>query len=121
MNLIKKYGITLGIMIGFVIFFLFFFVILNYYDMISRSTLAIFKIILIILSFFIGGFIMGKSSLKKGWFEGLKIGGVMIILLIIINILFLHSFHLKYLLYYLILISSSILGSIIGINKKKQA
>ena len=120
MDLIKKYGKTLIIMLIFILFFLLFSTILNYSNMISRSTLSIFKISISFISFFIGGFIMGTKSNKKGWLEGFKIGSIMVLLLIIINILFIHSFHFKYLLYYIILISSSILGSIIGINKKEQ-
>lgn len=120
MNLIKKYGLTLIVMIGIILFFSFFAVTLNYTNIISRSTLAIFKIMIVVTSFFIGGFIMGKRSNKKGWLTGVKIGSMLTIIFIIFNLLFFHSFQLKYLLYYLILISSSILGSIIGINKKEQ-
>ena len=119
MNLIKKYSITLGIMLSIITFFLFFFVLLNYYDLINQHVLAIFKIILMVTSFFIGGLITGKHSLKKGWFEGFKIGSLGILLFIIINSFFFHEFYLKYFLYYMILIGSSILGSIIGINKKQ--
>lgn len=119
MNLIKKYGSVLAIMSLFVLIFLLFIVILNYTSIINKSALAICKIVAVILSFFLGGFIMGIKSNKKGWLEGFKISGIMILLFIIINLIFIHSFHLKYLLYYLILFSSSIFGSIIGINKKE--
>ncbi len=119
MNLLKKYGSVLGIMGGIILIFLFFIVALNYTSVINKSTLAILKISLTVFSFFLGGFIMGTKSSKKGWLEGFKIGSFMILLFILINIIMIHSFHLKYLLYYFILISSSILGSIIGINKKE--
>ena len=98
MNLIKKYGFTLGIMFGFILFFLFFIVVLNYTSMINKSTLAILKIVTVVISFFIGGFIVGIKSNKKGWFEGFKIGSIMVLLFSLFNILFIHSFHLKYLL-----------------------
>ncbi len=120
MNLVKKYGPILGIMGGIILFFLFFIVVLNYVGLINQSTLAVLKISLTVLCFFTGGLIVGKRSNKKGWLEGLKISGIIILLFIIVNLLFIHSFHLKYFLYYIILIYSSILGSIIGINKKQE-
>lgn len=94
---------------------------LNYFNIINDKVISIFKILIPIISLFIGGFYIGKNSNSKGYFEGLKLGAIFSIFLIIFNFLaFDNSFKLKYLLFYLILIISSILGSMIGINKRKK-
>ena len=70
---------------------------------------------------FVGGFIMGKNSKQKGWLEGLKLGLIVLLILVLMNYLILgQSFEVKNLVYYLILLSSTIFGSMIGINKKTQ-
>ena len=93
---------------------------LSYFNILNDKIVSIIKIIIPILSMLIGGFYIGKKSLKKGFLEGLKLGGIFSILLIIFNYLALdNSFKFKYLLFYIILIITSILGSMIGINKKK--
>ena len=69
------------------------------------------------MALFIGGLYIGRKSMKKGFLEGLKLGIIFSLFLIIFNYLGLgNGFKLKYILYYTILIISSIFGSIIGIN-----
>ena len=95
--------------------------ILNYFNIINDKIISIFKILIPIISLFIGGYYIGKKSNNKGYLEGLKLGLIFSIFLIIFNFLaFDNSFKIKYLLFYLIIISSSILGSMIGINKRKK-
>lgn len=94
---------------------------LNYFDVINQNTSTIIKILIPIISFFIGSFILGKNSNKKGWLEGLKLSSILILLFILLNyIIFKQSFQLKSIIFYITLIISSILGSIIGINKKNK-
>lgn len=92
---------------------------INYFDIFNNTVTTIIKIIIPIIAFFIGGVLIGKKSKKKGWLEGLKLSGFVIILFILINYIgFNESFKLKSLIFYITLIISSILGSVIGINKK---
>ena len=92
---------------------------LNYFDIFNNTIATIIKIIIPILAFFIGGVLIGKKSQKKGWLEGIKLSMFVIILFILISYIgFNESFKLKSLIFYITLIISSILGSIIGINKK---
>lgn len=119
MKYIKNISIIIGIILLFVFIFTLFITTLNYFDLFNKGGTAIFKIIIIVLSYFIGGILIGKKSSKKGWLEGLKLGVILSILLFLFNILGLHNkFDFKLLFYYLILITSSIFGSMIGINKK---
>ena len=95
--------------------------VLSYFNIMNDKITSICKIIISIISLFIGGFYIGKRSIKKGFIEGLKLGLIFSIVLIIFNFLaFDNSFKFKYLLFYLILIISCIFGSMIGINRKKK-
>ena len=67
---------------------------------------------------FISGFIVGKKSNKKGWLEGLKVGLLFFLILILSNILFIKDFSFKIIIYIFILILPSMVGSMIGILKK---
>jgi len=72
-----------------------------------------------VLTLFIIGFSYGKKAEKKGYLEGLKIGGCLIFLMIIINLIFYQTgFSFERIIYYSVLILSSTLGSMMGINKK---
>ena len=94
--------------------------IFNYFDFISNHVLNVLEFILLIITFFIGGFLTGENSPKKGWLEGFKFSLVFIILFIFLNIFIYHNLKISTFLYYLILIISSIFGSMIGIFVKKS-
>jgi putative membrane protein (TIGR04086 family) len=120
MNYLKKLGISILYIISTILILTFLITFLNYFNIINDKIISIFKILIPIISLFIGGFIIGKKSKSKGWLEGIKLGIIFSILLLIFNFLaFSNSFKLKYLLFYLIIIISSIFGSMIGINRKK--
>lgn len=94
--------------------------ILSYFNIINDKVVSIFKILIPIISILIGSIYIGKHSKKKGFLEGLKLGVIFSLFLIIFNIfVFNNFFKLKYLLFYTIIIITSILGSMIGINSKK--
>ena len=121
MNYIKNLGISFLWVICFFLGLTFIITFFNYFNILGDKILEIFKILIPILSIFIGGFKFGKTSKNKGWLEGLKLGLVFIIFIIIFNFLALdREFQLKNILFYIILISSCMLGSMIGINKKKS-
>ena len=93
--------------------------ILNYFNIISNTIINILKIISIIIPMFIGGMYIGKNSTSKGYIEGLKIGGITLIILFMLNYLgFNNSFHLSSIIFYLIVLISLVFGSVFGINKK---
>lgn len=70
-------------------------------------------------AFFIFGLKNGKKAMNKGYLAGLKIGLLFIGILILISIFSQKSiFNLTTLVYYIILILSSIFGGSLGINKK---
>ena len=94
---------------------------LSYTNIISDKIIPIIQILISIISYFIGGISIGKKTSKKRYIEGLKLGVIFSILLIIFNLLILkNTFEVKYLLYYFILIFSSTLASMICIEKKNN-
>lgn len=91
----------------------------NYFNLLPAKIISILKLILSLTSMFISSYKLGKQSEKKGYIEGLKLGSI-IILIFLILVIILDKFTLKSLLYYLILLLTSILSSMIGINRKKS-
>lgn len=91
----------------------------NYFNLLSPSLISKLKIILPISAIFISSFVLGTKSSKLGYLEGIKLGVIIVLIFIIISVLA-KSFLVKSLVYYLILLLTSILGAMIGINKKKK-
>lgn len=121
MNYFKNLGLSfIFVIISFLVLTLLM-TLFSYFNILKDGGVAICKIIIPILSLFIGGFLLGKKVSKKGWLEGIKIGLLCLIFMIIFNYLaYSFTFDVKNLLYYSILMISSIFGSMIGINFKKN-
>lgn len=94
--------------------------IFSYFNIINGKFVSILKIIIPIISLFIGGFYIGKKTSKKILFEALKLGFIFSLVLIILNLIFSNPFKLKYILFYIILIGSSIMGTMVGTSKIKK-
>lgn len=90
----------------------------NYFNLLQAKIISILKLILPLTAIFISSYRLGKQSEKKGYMEGLKLG-IIIIFIFLVLILILDKITLKSLLYYFILLLTSILSSMIGINRKK--
>lgn len=121
MNYLKNVGISILYVLGILFVLTFLITVLNYFNLISGKTLSIFKISILFLSMFIGGFIIGKKSQTKGWLEGLKLGLILLIVSILFNYLaFDKGFQIKNIVYDIILLISCMFGSMIGINKSPQ-
>jgi len=72
-------------------------------------------------SFFVAGFVRGKKRAKNGYVGGLLTGGVLLIIIFLISIIiFRVKINPAMLIYYGILLISSIVGSVVGINKRKD-
>lgn len=119
MEYIKKLGISFIFSLSFLISLTFIFSSLYYINFISNGLFKFIKILIPIISIFIGSFIIGKKSNSKGWLEGLKFGSIIILLLFLISIIFFRrELSIKIILYYLILLLTSSLSSMMGINFK---
>ena len=93
--------------------------ILNYFNILNSKTISLLKFLIPVISISITSYLLGKKTIKKGYIEGLKFGGIIIIVFFIISLLF-RNLNIKSIIYYIILLLSSILSSMIGINKRKN-
>lgn len=95
--------------------------ILYYFNITSEKTNSILKIINFVITFIVSGIHIGRRSNKKGWIEGLKISS-MIVLISILTIMILPSikFTINTILYYVLIVLITSVGSMIGINFKLQ-
>ena len=119
MEYLKKIGKILLYMFFMILVFTFLVTVLNYFNIMGTKMLSIMKILIILITMFVGGFLIGKNSKQKGWLEGIKLGMIFVIILVLFNYLGLRKqFLITNLIYYLILVISCTLGSMIGINKK---
>ena len=101
MNYLKKTGFSILISLGIIIVFSFLNTLLNYFELYSYNVYSIIEFIIVLFASIISGFINGKKSNKNGWFEGLKL-----------------IFNVKTIIFYVIVIVSTVIGSMFGIQKK---
>lgn len=121
MNFLKNCGF--GCLYSFIsIFFLTFILSLfSYIDFVNSGWFVFFMIFNLVLSIFIGAFIVGRGSKCKGFLEGIKFGFVVLLIISVINFLgFDSTFSMKYVLFCLIILASSMLGGMVGIGFKKN-
>lgn len=118
MEIIKKYLFrflytTLGIIISLLLI-----TALYHFNLISSNIYQILKLIMLLGNILISGIILGKKATSKGYLEGIKLGVFVIILFTLLTFLTGGDLKLRILLYDLIILITSILGGMIGINKK---
>ena len=77
--MIKKYLISYAYTLGIIIGGTFLITVLNYFNIFTSNLTNIIKLIIVIVSMFIGAFLLGKRSLKKGYIEGIKYSIVFIV------------------------------------------
>ena len=86
---------------------------LFYFDIIPNINIIIF-----IITFILSGIYISRRSNKKYYLEGLKIALINILLFLLISLIFKCKINV---IYYLLIVISSIIGSLIGrLFKKKK-
>jgi len=120
MNYFKKIGKSLLYTFSTVLIGILIITVLNYLNVFSIKLVSISKIFILVLSIFVGSFLLGIKSDKKGYLEGIKYGIIVSIILAILNMIIYHNFELKDLILYTIIIICSCLGSMVGITKHKD-
>ncbi len=118
MEKVKKYVKPTLILFGLIIVYLGILLSLAYTGALGLKGIFIINSIVMTIILLILGIRTGKKTSKKGYLEGLKVGGITVIILLLMNLIFYRSFSLVLFLYYLVLIASSTIGSILGINLK---
>lgn len=99
---------------------LFLITILYHFNIIKENTFEILKLIILLFSIFINSFILGKNTKRKSYLEGIIYGIILITTLLIITII-LSKIQLKLLIFYPLILITSILGSMMGNIKKNRS
>lgn len=121
MTYLKNVGISFGFILGSLFGITLLITFLHYMNLIGSKVLSVLEILTPLIALFVGGFVIGKKSKQKGWLEGLKLSGIFLVILVLFQYLGLHSsFSLKNVLFYVLLIVSTVFGSMIGINKSPK-
>jgi putative membrane protein (TIGR04086 family) len=94
--------------------------IFHYFNLMGDKVADVLKLLTSIISIFIGSFIVGKTANHKGWLEGLKYSGILIITIALLTLIFSLGFSSKTIIYYLIVIACSVIGSMVGISIKEK-
>lgn len=94
---------------------------LSYNNIISEKVNDIIKLLGMFSFSFIGGIYIGNKSLKKGFLEGLKVGGATVLLFFLVSLLLKDKITIGKIIYYSIILFIVTIGSIVGINKKGKS
>ena len=117
---LKKYGLRILYTLIFICISLIISTALYYFNIINNGFYKTLKIIITLLAIFINSYILGKQSTQKGYLEGLKFSLLLIFIFFILKLITKEPLKLRLLLYYIIVVITSIFGSMLGINKKKD-
>lgn len=119
----KKYKsilINIGVFLASIIIYLILITTLAYFNILSYKTISVLSFIFMCLLFVFNGFSIGKKSEKRGYISGLFIGIINIIIILVLALIMKSLPEFKSLIYFLILLLSSALGGMFGINFKKS-
>lgn len=120
MKQLKLYGKKLGIALLGMIILTLILSILNFFGIFIGKISHVISFLFMLALCFYMGLTSGKLAEKKGYIEGLKIGGLLVLFLLLIDLIFFCSpFSLRRMAYYFILLLTCTISSMIGINKKK--
>lgn len=114
----KKMIILKNIALFFLILLIFLIIstTLSYFNIVSYNVINIISFIFIIILFMYCGYYMALRNNSKGYLNGLLIGGINICLLFIISLILKCNIEINIILYFLILLLSSTMGGMFGIN-----
>lgn len=115
-----KYIKTIGYEFILILIFTIIYTILYYFNITNSNINNILKIISFILVFILTGIHIGRLSSKKGYLEGLKISLISILVFFLLSLIFKNDMSISQIVYYLIIIVTTTLSSMIGINFKKK-
>lgn len=118
MDKLKRYLKPTLITIFIVVIYILLISTLNHLGAFTLKTVVTINFVLVSIIMLMLGILKGKKAPKRGYLEGLKVGSLIVFLLFIINVLFFRHFSLYLLLYYAVIVASSTIGSMIGINLK---
>lgn len=120
MDKLKKYIKPIIYFYASLLIYLIIITTLNYFNIISPKVVSLISFIMIILLFLGIGFMVALRSAKKGYINGLIIGGFNIVLFLFLALILGAHPKLNVGIYFLILLLSSTIGGMFGINYKNK-
>lgn len=87
-------------------------------NLLGVQTSKVVILVIMAIGTFIGGFYLGKNSLRKGYLQGALLGVILSLLLFLFSLLFRNTYTFSSLIYYIIIVVSSMIGASLGIQKK---
>lgn len=118
MNNVKKLIKPVAILVASSVLYLIILTVLHYFGVMKLASIGSVNFVVMAIVTFIAGIFLGKKTSKKGYLEGLKLGSIVVISMFLVNVIFYRHIDLYVFLYYLVLITSPTIGSMIGINLK---
>lgn len=112
---ILKYLKSMIIPLGIVFIFP---ILLGILNLLGVQTSKVVILVVMAIGTFISGFYLGKNSLKKGYLRGALLGIILSLVLFLFSLLFKNTYTFSSLIYYIIIIISSMIGASLGIQKK---
>ncbi|MBQ7790297.1 MAG: TIGR04086 family membrane protein [Bacilli bacterium] len=100
------------------IIYLLFINLLYYFEILNFKFVRIINYIFNLIMFFIIGYKIASLERKKGYLKGFTISLIIIIIFVLITLIT-HKITFSSLVYYLSLITSSVIAGIIGVTKKE--
>ncbi len=95
-------------------------IILSILNLIGVKTYDIMILIIMVITSLITGFFVGRKSDQKGYINGIVFGLLLTLIMFILSLFFKDKYGLETIIYYLIIISSCTVGSMIGIQKSEE-
>ena len=120
MNYLKKLGKSLLLTLISIIFLSFLLNIVYNFNIINNNIYNIMKMTIVLIVLFINAFLLGKKSIKHGIIEGLKLGALFLIMMLILKITLNSPIDIRTFIYSIIILLTTSIGAILGINKKSK-
>lgn len=94
--------------------------ILTIQNLFNIETSRIEIIIITSILMLILGIILGRKVNSKGYLNGLLLSTISILFIVILSLIFKYTLNINSLIYYIILLFSTVFGSMIGISLKQK-
>lgn len=95
-------------------------VFLTIFNLFKLKTNRIMIIIIGAILMFIIGLILGRKSESKGYLNGLLLSVISLLILVLVSLIFRFPLNINTLIYYIILVLTTVVGAMLGINKKSK-
>ena len=120
MDYLKKFGKILLLTFGSILILGLIISVLYHFDIISNNIYNILKLISVLVTLFINAILLGKNTDKYGLIEGLKLGAAFLLFMIVLKLITNNSFDIRTFIYSFIILLTTCVGAVIGINKKEK-